>query len=82
MKFHVVSLFPDLFPGPLAEGVIARAMERDVFELCMHNIRDFGEGAHRVVDDTPFGGGPGMVLKAGPLAASIEEARHGDSVTE
>ncbi len=80
MKFHVVSLFPSLFPGPLAEGVLARAMERGVFELCMHNIREYGEGPHRIVDDTPFGGGPGMVLKAGPLAASIEEARHGDSV--
>ena len=80
MRFHVVSLFPGLFPGPLAEGVLARAMERDVFELCLHNIRDHGEGPHRIVDDTPFGGGPGMVLKAGPLAASIEEARHGDSV--
>ena len=80
MKFHVVSLFPGLFPGPLAEGVLARAMERGVFKLCMHNIREFGEGPHRIVDDTPFGGGPGMVLKAGPLAASIEEARHGDSV--
>lgn len=77
MKVHVVTLFPGLFPGPLGESIIGRALDSGVVELCLHNLRDHGEGAHKVVDDTAFGGGPGMVLKAGPLAAAIEEARRG-----
>ncbi|MYD36084.1 MAG: tRNA (guanosine(37)-N1)-methyltransferase TrmD [Dehalococcoidia bacterium] len=77
MKIHVITLFPDLFPGPLGESIIGRALDSGVVELYLHNLRDHGEGPHKVVDDTAFGGGPGMVLKAGPLAASIEEARHG-----
>lgn len=76
MKVHVVTLFPGLFPGPLGESIIGRALDSGVVELCLHNLRNHGEGQHKVVDDTAFGGGPGMVLKAGPLAASIEEARH------
>ncbi len=77
MKVHVVTLFPGLFPGPLGESIIGRALDSGVVELCLHNLRDQGEGPHKVVDDTAFGGGPGMVLKAGPLAAAIEGARHG-----
>ena len=75
MKIHVITLFPGLFPGPLGESIIGRALEQGVIELRLHNLRDHGEGAHNVVDDAAFGGGPGMVLKAGPLAASIKEAR-------
>ena len=76
MKIHVITLFPGLFPGPLGESIIGRALDSGVVELHLHNLRDHGEGPHKVVDDTAFGGGPGMVLKAGPLAAVIEEARH------
>ncbi len=76
MKIHVVTLFPNLFPGALGESIINRALSKGIFELCMHNLRDFGEGAHNIVDDTAFGGGPGMVLKAGPLAAAIASARN------
>ena len=75
MRVHVVTLFPELFPGPLAASVLGRGMERGVFSLCLHDIRAHGEGRHRVVDDAPFGGGPGMVMKPGPLAASIEKAQ-------
>ena len=77
MKIHVITLFPDLFPGPLGESIIGRALESGVVELYLHNLRDHGEGPHKVVDDAAFGGGPGMVLKAGPLAAAIEGARRG-----
>ncbi len=82
MKVHVVTLFPGLFPGPLGESIIGRALGSGVVELCLHNLRDHGEGPHKVVDDTAFGGGPGMVLKAGPLAAAIREARQGESRTQ
>ncbi len=78
VNFHIVTLFPGLFPGPLAEGVMGRALRQGVFVLCVHNMRDHGAGPHHVVDDAAFGGGPGMVLKAGPLAASVAEARHAD----
>ena len=78
MKVHVVTLFPGLFPGPLGESIIGRALSNGVFELCMHNLRDHGEGSHNVVDDSAFGGGPGMVFKAAPLAAAVKEARHDD----
>ena len=77
MKIHVITLFPGLFPGPLGESIIGRALDSGVVELHLHNLRDHGEGPHKVVDDTAFGGGPGMVLKAGPLAAAVEEVRHG-----
>ena len=74
MRFHILTLFPGLFPGPLAESVLGRGMEEGVFSVCVHDIRDHGEGRHRTVDDAPFGGGPGMVMKPGPLDASIKEA--------
>jgi tRNA (guanine37-N1)-methyltransferase len=74
MRFHVLTLLPDMFPGPLAESVLGRGMREGVFSIQVHDIRAHGEGRHKVVDDTPFGGGPGMVMKPGPLAAAIEEA--------
>lgn len=77
MKVHVVTLFPGLFPGPLGESIIGRALNSGAIELFLYNLRDYGEGPHNVVDDAAFGGGPGMVLKAGPLAAAIREARQG-----
>ena len=75
MKIHVITLFPGLFPGPLGESIIGRALESGVVELRLHNLRDYGEGPHKVVDDAAFGGGPGMVLKAGPLSEAIRAAR-------
>ena len=75
MKVHVVTLFPGLFPGPLGESIIGRALSSGLVDVCVHNLRDHGEGSRRVVDDSAFGGGPGMVLKAGPLAESITEAQ-------
>lgn len=82
MKVHVVTLFPGLFPGPLGESIIGRALNSGAIELVLYNLRDYGEGPHKIVDDTAFGGGPGMVLKAGPLAASIREARQGAGRTQ
>lgn len=77
MNVHVVTLFPGLFPGPLGESIIGRALNSGAIELFLYNLRDYGEGPHNVVDDAAFGGGPGMVLKAAPLAAAIREARQG-----
>ena len=75
MRFHVVTLFPTIFPGPLGESVTGRAMNQGIFSVCVHDLRQHGEGRHLIVDDSPFGGGPGMVLKPGPLTAAIRATR-------
>ncbi|MDA1096274.1 MAG: tRNA (guanosine(37)-N1)-methyltransferase TrmD [Chloroflexi bacterium] len=75
MRFHVVTLFPTMFPGALGKSVTGRAMEQGIFSVCVHDLREHGEGRHLIVDDAPFGGGPGMVIKPGPLTAAIRAAR-------
>jgi tRNA (guanine37-N1)-methyltransferase len=72
MKIDVVTIFPAMVRGPLAEGIVARAMARGVIDIRVHDLRDFTTDRHRVVDDAPFGGGPGMVLKPEPLFAAVE----------
>ena len=75
MQIAVVSLFPELV-GQVAEfGVVGRAQERGVLQLCCENPRDYTNDAHRTVDDRPYGGGPGMVLKYEPAAAAIRAAK-------
>jgi tRNA (guanine37-N1)-methyltransferase len=78
MRFDVVTLFPELFPVFLAAGVSRRAYETGLVDVRVWNLRDFAEGNYRRVDDRPFGGGPGMVMLAEPLArclAAIKEQR-------
>ena len=71
----VLTLFPDMFPGPLGASLCGRALDEGVWRLSLSNIRDHATGRHRSVDDTPAGGGPGMVLRAGVAAAAIDAAR-------
>src|SRR5437660_6933716 len=72
MKFDVVTIFPAMFEQPLAEGVIGRAVERRILDVKVHDLRDFTTDRHRVVDDVPYGGGPGMVLKPEPLFRALD----------
>lgn len=72
MKIDIVTIFPRMVEGPLAEGIVARAIARGLIDLRVHDLRDFTTDRHRVVDDMPFGGGPGMVLKPEPLFAAVE----------
>jgi tRNA (guanine37-N1)-methyltransferase len=83
MTFDIVTIFPAMFEQPLAAGVIGRAMERGVLDVKVHDLRDFTTDRHRVVDDMPFGGGPGMVLKADPLFRALDaiEAERGQPLT-
>ncbi|MDT3685297.1 MAG: tRNA (guanosine(37)-N1)-methyltransferase TrmD [Pseudorhodoplanes sp.] len=74
----VFTIFPEMFPGPLGMSLAGRALANETWALETVDIRDFGIGAHRTVDDTPAGGGPGMVMKADVLAAAID-ARAADS---
>lgn len=73
LRFDVITLFPDVFPGPLGIGVVGRALQSGLLELRAHNLRDYAGNRHRQVDDMPYGGGPGMVLKAGPVFRAVRD---------
>lgn len=75
MHATVVTLFPALFEPLLQQSVFGRAVKRGLLRVDFVDLREFGEGRHRVVDDRPFGGGPGMVLKAEPVIRAVEAAR-------
>lgn len=77
MAWHaqIISLMPALFPGPLAHGLTGRALEQGIWSLGCTPLRDFGEGRHKNVDDTPAGGGVGMVIRADIAAAAIDTAQ-------
>jgi tRNA (guanine37-N1)-methyltransferase len=73
---HVLTLFPEMFPGPLGASLAGRALARGLWSCTAHDIRAHGLGAHRSVDDTPFGGGPGMVMRADVVDAAIAGVGH------
>lgn len=75
MKFEILTLFPRLVEGPLAESIIGKAIQKGLISVGVRDIRDHAVGKHRITDDTPYGGGAGMVMKPEPLVASIEAAR-------
>ncbi|MCH8206463.1 MAG: tRNA (guanosine(37)-N1)-methyltransferase TrmD, partial [Chloroflexi bacterium] len=84
MRFHVMTIFPGMFSSPLAESIIARALDRGLVEIELHDLRERTHDRHRTVDDYPFGGGPGMILKPEPLFEAVEalcaSSREGDAV--
>jgi tRNA (guanine37-N1)-methyltransferase len=73
MKIDVLTLFPGMFAGPLDESIIARARRAGLLQLSIHNLRDYAHDRHKTVDDRPFGGGPGMLLKPEPLFEAVEK---------
>lgn len=79
MQIDVFTLFPNLFPPYLEESIIKRAIASKIIEVNLHNIRDWAEDKHQVTDDTPFGGGGGMVMKPEPIFAAVE-SRLGDPI--
>ncbi len=79
MRIDVLTLFPDMFPGYVGQSLLKKAVDAHLVEINVHNIRDWARGKHRQVDDRPFGGGPGMVLRPEPLVECIEDVqRHTD----
>ncbi len=74
----VLTLFPDMFPGPLGLSLLGKALANDLWRLEVRDIRDHGLGKHRAVDDTPAGGGPGMVMRADVAAAAIDAVERQD----
>ncbi|HEX3753725.1 MAG TPA: tRNA (guanosine(37)-N1)-methyltransferase TrmD [Rhizomicrobium sp.] len=74
----VLTLFPGMFPGPLGVSLIGKALEKHIWSLDVRDIREHGIGKHRTVDDTPAGGGPGMVMRADVAAAAIDAVERAD----
>jgi tRNA (guanine37-N1)-methyltransferase len=73
MRIDVLTLFPEMFPGYLGQSLLKRAIDAGLVDIQIHNIRDWARGKHAQVDDRPFGGGPGMVLRPEPVVECVEE---------
>lgn len=72
MRFDVLTLFPEMFSGYVGQSLLKRAIDAGIVDVQLHNIRDWAQGKHRQVDDRPFGGGPGMVLRPEPVVECVE----------
>ena len=72
MRFHIVTIFPEFFAGPLDHGVVAKAKQAGRLDICVHDLRNWTYDRHRTVDDRPFGGGEGMLLKPEPVFQAVE----------
>ena len=72
MDVHILTIFPDMFVSPLQASILQRAQARQQLRVTVHDLRDYASGRHRVTDDSPYGGGAGMVMKPGPIVAGIQ----------
>ena len=79
MEIDVLTLFPRIFEGPLDESILKRAQNKGLVAVRVHNLRDFTHDKHHVVDDKPYGGGPGMLMKPEPIFEAVEKFRRADS---
>ena len=82
MRFDLITIFPEFFDGPLDYGIVRRAREAGLMELAVHDLRNFTHDRHRTVDDRPFGGGEGMVLKLEPIFEAVETLVGGELALE
>jgi tRNA (guanine37-N1)-methyltransferase len=82
MKIDIVTLFPEICRAPLNESIMKRAQEKGIVDVHIHNLRDWTTDKHHVVDDAPFGGGQGMVMKPEPIFAAVEDLQHRTSNIE
>ena len=80
MQIDIVTLFPEMFPGPLGESIIGRAAERNLAEIRAVDLRKYTHDARGTVDDRPYGGGPGMLMKVEPLVEAVEDLRRPETV--
>ncbi len=72
MHFHILTIFPEILVSPLSASLLKKAQERGTLRVSVHNLRDYATGKHRSTDDSPYGGGPGMVMKPEPIVAALE----------
>ena len=82
MRFHVLTIFPGMFDGPMSESIIARAVERGLVEINLHDIRDYTTDRHHSVDDYPYGGGYGMVMKPEPILRAVDSVKAGACIDD
>jgi len=75
MIFDILTLFPEMFASPLQQSILGKALERDLIDVRLHNIRDYAVDKHQTTDDRPFGGGEGMVMKPEPIVAALDAIR-------
>ncbi|WP_457576402.1 tRNA (guanosine(37)-N1)-methyltransferase TrmD [Desulfomarina sp.] len=82
MRFEILTIFPDLLSSPLREGIVRRALEKELIKVTFRNLRDFTFDRHHTTDDRPYGGGEGMVMKAEPLALAVEQVKKKDPLAK
>ena len=75
VQFDIITLFPSMFESPLSEGIISKAQKKGLIDIRVHDLREYTEDRHRTADDTPYGGGAGMVMKAEPIVRAFEAIR-------
>ena len=75
MRFDILTLFPDMFPGYMSQSILNKSIQRGIVEIHVHNMRDWAKGRHNKVDDTPYGGGPGMVLMVEPVVNCVRDVQ-------
>jgi tRNA (guanine37-N1)-methyltransferase len=75
MKFNIITIFPTIFDSYFSESILKRAQKSNLLEITIHNLRDFATDKHKTVDDTPYGGGAGMVLKVEPIYKAVKEIK-------
>src|SRR5258706_309787 len=80
VRFDIFTLLPEMFRGPLSESILARAQAKGLLEIALHNPRDTTTDRHHIVDDYPYGGGAGMVMKPEPLFAAVEAVYQGGPI--
>ena len=76
LRFDVLTLFPEMFPGYLSQSILNKAIKRGLVEIHVHNMRDWASGRHNKIDDTPYGGGPGMVLMVEPVVSCVRDVQN------
>lgn len=81
MTFDVLTLFPGMFASPFADSILGKAVDRKLIRIAAHNLRDWAEGRHKVTDDSPYGGGEGMVMKPEPVDRALTELRRRQSAS-
>jgi len=81
MYIDILTLFPDMFDGPFTESILKRAQEKNLITIRRHDIRRYATDKHHTVDDTPYGGGGGMVMMPGPLVAAVDDVRGADAAS-
>ena len=75
MQFDILTIFPAMLEGPLTASILGKAIDKGLITIDLHNLRDWAEGKHQVTDDTPYGGGDGMVMKVEPIASALIELK-------